>query len=169
MINAANQLSVLDHETIRCRNNQIDKQLLVNMLRSVNVEGDKNCFFRALSVGIHGHEKDHINLRHIATKYIASQTSGKSPEDCIALRQHTANVMRSDTWPREDVSLATANCQQGEIGVFMYVEPNGTSPKIYSPPLATILNQPPLQIAFNEPGHYRCVARLAQSGSEKIG
>ena len=98
MINAANQPSVLDLGTIRCRNNQVDRQLLVNMLRSVSVEGDGNCFFRALSVDIHGHEKDHINLRHTAAKFIASQASSKSPEDCVALRQHAANVMRSGTW-----------------------------------------------------------------------
>ena len=102
-------------------------------MRCANVEGDENCFFRALSLCIImvDHQRNHIALRQVAAKYITSCVTCSSSADYVALSKHAADVMKGDTWVGEGVILAMAECLERQIYVFVYVDGNGSSPKIY--------------------------------------
>ena len=156
MISAADKATVLDEAIVLCRNSSLNKQLSDKHLRSVNVEGDGNFFFRALSLCIVDHQRNHIALRQAAAKYIASRVTRSSSADHVALRKHAADVMKGGTWVREDVILAMAEYLEWQIHVFMHVDGNGSLPKIYSPSTNST-KQASLRIAFYEPGHYRLV------------
>ena len=159
VISATDKATVLDEATVLCRNSSLNKQLSDKHLRSVNVEGDRNCFFWALSLCMVGYQRNHIALRQAAAKYIASCVTCSSSADYVALRKHAADVMKGGTWVGEDVILAMAECLERQMHVFMYVDSNGSSPKIYS--LSTdSTKQAPLRIALYEPGHYRSVVDI---------
>ncbi len=159
MISAADKATVLDEATVLRRNSSLNKQLSDMQLRSVNVEGDGNCFFRALSLCMVGHQENHLTLRQQAARYIASCVASSSSVDHVALRKHAADVMQGGTWVGEDVIMAMTECLQRQIHVFMYVDSNGTSPAIYSPS-SNATKLAPLRIAFYEPGHYQSVIDL---------
>ena len=47
----------------RTRNSDLGRQLANRGLASVNVRGDGNCFFRAISMSLYGREGDHCTVR----------------------------------------------------------------------------------------------------------
>ena len=103
-------------------------------------------------------------LRQSVAKYIASQVDSSSSSDHVALRKRASDIMKGGTWAGEDIILYAVDYLQREIYVFMYIDTNGTSSKIYSPssgPTKDTL----LLIAFYEPGHYMSVQPIVKSHS----
>ena len=62
------QSAAVDQSEICKRNLIVDSILNSNSLCAINVEEDGNCLFRALSVGLYRHEKDHMILRKSIAK-----------------------------------------------------------------------------------------------------
>ena len=52
------------------RNAKLDKQLALKGLTSINISGDGNCLFRALSVSIYGHEFNYSFLCSTVAQHI---------------------------------------------------------------------------------------------------
>ena len=138
------------------RNTALNKQLRDKQLRVVDVAGDGNCFFRALSIGMVGHQNNHMAIRQSVAIHVASQFDCGTADDLLARRQRTADIMIGGTWVEEDIILAGADCLKRDIQVFKHIEANGTSPKIYTP-LSGPAAYSPLIVAFIEPGYYRAV------------
>ncbi len=159
IINAADQSAAIDKDIIRSRNSALDRQLHDSLLYSSDVLKDGNCFFRALSMSMCGHQNEHIKLRQRVANFIVSKSDLSSTADRVALRQHAAEVMKGGTWVGEDVIVEMANCLQREIRVYMCVSASGRSPRSYLPVPTVEQSLPPLSIAFYEPGHYQCVLK----------
>ena len=56
----------LDRHVIDERVRDLNAQLLHNHLTTTDVIGDGNCFFRALSVCLYGHENEQLSIQHCA-------------------------------------------------------------------------------------------------------
>jgi OTU-like cysteine protease len=129
-------------------------QLSIRHLQAVDVCGDGNCFFRALSVCIHGHQDNHSSLRKLIASYVSKQSDAVHPADRAALRRRAQEVAADKFWPGEDIVLAASDCLQRPI--LVYVAHNTSSPIQYLPS-SSINTLPAISIAFLEPGHYVAV------------
>ena len=117
------------------------------------MDGDGNCFFRALSYCLYRDQRQHTTLRASVASYVSRQANVASPEDKDSLRKRAAEVAKDGVWPGEDILLASANFLHQTIRV--YLAHGVSSPISYSP--STTSSKPPLSIAFFEPGHYKAV------------
>ena len=117
------------------------------------MDGDSNCFFRALSYCLYKDQRQHTTLRASVASYVSRQANVASPENKDSLRKRAAEVAKDGVWPGEDILLASANFLHQTIRV--YLAHGVSSPISYSP--STTSSKPPLSIAFFEPGHYRAV------------
>ena len=104
LISAAVQASAISAEYIQRRNATINQQLQGKQLRTINVAGDWNCFCRAISVCINGHQDDRVELRWLVTCHIRELSNVVSPIDSVALRQCAANISVDSTWAGEEMS-----------------------------------------------------------------
>ena len=59
-----NNVSLCLSSDARARNSDFDRQLANRGLASVDVRGDGNCLFRAISMYLYGREGDHCTLRN---------------------------------------------------------------------------------------------------------
>jgi hypothetical protein len=147
----------LNWEVIQERNHAVDRQLSKKGLCSIDVKGDGNCFFRALSVTMDGHEENHPALRQVIAKHMASDASnshmlirGASVDDVL---RHADEAAVEGVWVGEDVIMAAAKYLRRPIHVFIAVD--SCSPLVYGSPCEPGLQ--PLLVAFREPGHYNAV------------
>ena len=166
MLNAANQPTAVDPVAAQRRNNDLQQQLNIKHLYTIDVSGDGNCFFRSLSVSMHGHQNEHGALRAAIACHIHKESDGLVGPDRDVLRQRAADIGKSGTWATEDIILAAADCLQRPIHV--YVAAARSSPLVYSPTQLQAARSP-LLLAFFEPGHYRSVAsrQVTQSTGSK--
>jgi OTU-like cysteine protease len=133
----------------------LDKLLKDNNLYSIDVNGDGNCFCRALSVCIYGHQNDHVALRSAISQYVLSQSLDAPLSDREALRCMASYIAKGGTWAAEDIVLAAAHSLQRVIYVYAAGIP---TPLEYRPPSSSTNH--PLLLALYEPGHYRAVAHV---------
>ncbi len=155
LINAADESSIVSPSDILTRNAAVMYQLTAEHLRAIDVEGDNNCYYRALAVCLYGNERRHASLRATVARHIGKQADTASLADGAVLRKRAADVACDGHWPGEDVIVATANSLQRTIQIYLAAGAN--SPRLYSPQPASGKVMPPLKLAFLEPGHYNAV------------
>jgi hypothetical protein len=156
---AANEPSTLSTSNIQLRNAEVDKQLRDSQLYTVDVRGDGNCFFRALSVSLYGNETHHEELRtsigdHLLHNYVSifELAAHMMPTDYESARQCADNIRRNETWVGEDAILTAADFLQRDILIYISAK---NSPLIYSPASnSNVSSLPPIRAVFYEPGHY---------------
>ena len=150
----------LDRHVIDERVRNLNAQLLHNHLTTTDVIGDGNCFFRALSVCLYGHENEHTTLRSSVANHLRATIVNVSSPDSDALLRAVADVARDGSWVGEDVIAATAEYLQRIIHV--YFAASSASPRIYSPlhQSSQCSTSSPLLVAFYEPGHFRSVRHM---------
>ena len=132
-------------------------------LMSVNVTGDGNCFYRALSFILHGNEDHHTELRrsiadHLTRNYkcIFNVSNIVTHADNISIEQHIQCMRLDGVWAGEEAILAAADFLKRELHIFKYVTSSVISPTVYTPASGSCLGSP-LRIAFLEPGHFHAV------------
>ncbi len=87
-INATAQASSIDLTVIRSRNEPLSIQLRNREFSIIDVEGDGNCFFRVLSVSLHGHQHCHAELRATVARHVDKHANlSVSSDDVVALLQ----------------------------------------------------------------------------------
>jgi hypothetical protein len=159
----------LDALTIQHRNSSVEKQLADNYLYSIDVVGDGNCFFRALSLSLHGSQSLHAQLRKAIALHLRDNTTavfGPSlSDDLCAVRDCVNSLLTNGSWAGEEAIVTAADYLQREIQI--YTSFGTTSPLIYSPASCAPCH-PPIALAFFEPGHYRLVADQSTYRSERI-
>ena len=135
------------------RNAAANHQLATNYLRAIDVAGDGNCHFRAFSFCNSRNQRKHKSLRALIASYVNRQAEAAAPEDKGTLFKCASDSATNGFWPVEDIVLATTNCLQRAIVV--YVAHAASSPLTYSP--MTAPSKPSLTLAFFEPGHCKAV------------
>jgi hypothetical protein len=157
---AVNDSADISQDICNTRNAALHLQLQRKHLKLVNVQGDGNCLFRAMSVNLCGHENQHGELRCAVASHMpkCKPLRNLSDNDADSLRkcQQRADAMRQDKiWAGEDVILAAADYLQRDIHVFIAAEQ--ASPLVYSTGVTAL---PPVRIVFTEPGHYQAVVDM---------
>ena len=154
MFQAANASSELSQSTIKVRNTNIDDQLRKKNLHSINVRGDGNCFFRAISVFLYSNENHHADLRRAVAESImlSSSHDSISTEDATACRLRAEYIRQDGNWVGEDIIPVAAEYLKRDIHVFVAFA--NISPLVYSSSSSVL---PPVVLAFYEPGHYKSV------------
>jgi hypothetical protein len=165
-LDAAAQPSIIDYNTTMLRVAALHKQLSDRRLTSVNVASDGNCFYRALSLILHGSEDHHAELRrlvadHLSLNYV--HVFNIMPTDYTSVEQCIQCMRQNGVWVGEEAIVAAADFLQRELHIFKFVSSAGTSPSVYTPASGSCLG-PPLGLAFFEPGHFHAVFNDATSG-----
>ena len=132
-------------------------------MRARDVLGDGNCYFRALSVCLYGHENGHSVLRQSIVRHISILADeGKSlPGVCMDIndkhvRQQLELLMKDNTWVGEDIIVAIASYLQRAVHIYNYTTQSGSSPQKYLPSdCSLIICASPITLAYYEPGHYK--------------
>ena len=147
------------------RNSALEAQLAAKSLKSINVSGDGNCFFRALSMSLYGDESAHAQLRTSIAQHLADfsnvifTSAGIAFSDSASITKAADAIRQPCAWAGEDNALVAADLLQRDIQV--YIASESVSPLTYSP-IRHRLPEQPIRLAFYEPGHY---CALAQSSS----
>ena len=153
-INAAAQASSIDPIEIRSRNEALNVQLQNKQLSTIDVEGDRKCFFRAMSVILYGYQHCRAAPWKKIARHVDEQTNlSASSNDIAALHQLATYIRMDSTWAGEDVISAAANPLSRSIHEYFAVSNN--SPLKYLPAHAQVNIQSSLLLAFYESGHYR--------------
>lgn len=148
----------LDITTIHKRNQSLHELLNSQGLYSINVSGDGNCYFRAISVCLFGSESSHSMLRQNICSHMASNnqivydasTSSQS-EDFM---KYIQKILTDGTWVGEDVIKASADFLNRDINVYVSTS---KEPWVYKPAAISNNQTSPVRVAFLEPGHYHAV------------
>ncbi|CAF3150203.1 unnamed protein product [Rotaria sp. Silwood2] len=80
-------------------------------LKIINILADGNCFFRAVSHQLHRHERDHVNIRSIAIKYLIENGNEFEyfiDEQYTTIENYITRMSRNSTYADHLVILATA-------------------------------------------------------------
>jgi hypothetical protein len=149
---------------IDARNVAVDNDLASRKLQAVDVIGDGNCLFRALSVGLYGDESHHLQLRqdtatHLSLHYTSLFTmAGVSTADfdLDSVGSCVKRIQQANTEAGEKSIVAAADFLRRPIHIYKYVKPPGNSPTVYPPSSGPAVHSP-IALAFYEPGHYRAV------------
>jgi OTU-like cysteine protease len=156
---------LVDLAAAQLRNAAVEKQLADKHLRTINVEGDGNCFYRAISVGLYGTESHCNTLRKSVALHMLDHgerifaKAGVGPVDSVSLHNASSNISQDFSWAGQDAILAAADLLNRDI--YVYVSGDHCSPIVHSPTSLPCLQ--PIQIAFFEPGHYRAVLPASES------
>lgn len=167
IIRSANEPADISHEVACQRNAAVNKHIVSLGFLPVDVTGDGNCYFRAISVALYGDELHHVELRskiaqHIATNGNIIFANFCKHDDSALFKSLALNTSISGSWPGEDVIKASAHYLQRQV--FIYTA-SPTSPLIYEP-IANLAE--PLRLGFYEPGHYQAVVSAHQSASSDV-
>ena len=92
VISAASTSAVVTIDDICARNEKIMRQLYVEHLLAVDVCGDGNYFFRAISVYLHGHQGNHSSFRKAVASYVSKQSDATYPADRATPRRRAQEV-----------------------------------------------------------------------------
>jgi hypothetical protein len=162
-MHAANSSASLSEAEANRRNAVLNRYLVANDMRAVNVAGDGNCYFRALSVCLYNNEEEHLKLRQSIIKYILQSVERGEAlpgiimdvTDASVLRE-LDNLKRDGTEVGEDVIVATAAYLHRPVYVFSFNTATDAVPLIYQP-AQCLPNIHPIRLAFCLPGHYQAV------------
>ncbi len=151
--------TVTNVKEIKMRNDNLNRQLAANNLRSIDVRGDGNCYFRSLSVVLYGDESHHAALRESISEELLNISRLAPAADMQDIHAHVENIKKDGVYVGEDVIVASASCLGRNICV--YIASIKSSPLVYKPPYEAKLSQ--VCLAFYEPDHYRAVIPYKQS------
>ncbi len=157
-----------DVNTARSRNVMLENNLRQQHYDTVDVVGDGNCFYRAVSYLTSGHENNHSAIRqlvadHIQNNSLLSGVTDISPDDGLPAKQHIEQLHKHGVAVGEDAILAVVDLYNKELHVYS-CKP---TPLVYKPRISTAMCDP-LRLAFYEPGHYRAVI-LSLSSHLNVG
>jgi hypothetical protein len=145
------------------RKTAVYKKVSDRHLTYVDVTGDGNCFYRALSCTLHGNESQHAELRRLAADHLSLHhasifkiSSDVIPAERTSIDQRVQRMRLNGVWVGEEAILAAADLLQRELHVFKYVTSVGTSPSVYAPASGSGIGSP-LCLAFLEPGHFQVI------------
>ena len=79
-------------------------------LRSTDVIGDGNCFYRALALGLHGDESHHFRLRQITARHFDAQFQ-------VIFGSNRLTAADKDAIHRRSLVLATDRKEVGEEAI----------------------------------------------------
>ena len=137
------------------------KQLSDKHLRPIDVVGDGNCLFRAISMSVNGSQSEHGELRKAIANHMLDKspaifdTGGLSPSDVVNLRNHAHSLLRNGEWGGEEVLVTAADFLQRNIMVYSIAG----MPIEYSPVTGLGCHQP-ISLALYEPGHYHSISPI---------
>ncbi len=164
MLNASANAVTLNSAEVKRRNAVVDGQLRAEGLRAVDVIGDGNCYFRAVSVCLYNNESCHLALRKSIVNHILELASTGNALPGVSMdvedpsvRQELDRMMRSGTWAGEDMIAATAAFLRRPVHVYTFTSMCDASPLIYPSPAQQTADVHPIRVAFYLPGHYRAV------------
>lgn len=157
-------------EVIIARNMLANERIAADKLRSIDVKGDGNCFYRALSVCLTGKEDDYVMLRQLTVDYLASISADDlaniSPALAAQLRHQLDDAGRDGAYVGEAMIPVVASWLGRTICVYNGTGYEPTRP--YHPQHVTVMTSSPLSIAFYEPGHYRAVLPASSSATASL-
>ena len=156
--------SLADYDETLRRNEDVVGTLAQRGLATVDVSGDRNCFFRAASLILTGSEDTHALLRGQVAAYIElngcilNGVTDISPNDGESFAKHVSNLRTIGCPVGEDAALALAGICHGDVIIHIsYAEP-----RRYSPPDGHVIGVP-ICLTFLHPGHYRAVVPMARN------
>jgi hypothetical protein len=156
-------VTTIDADVTRRRNAELELRLKTAGLYPIDVCGDGNCFFRALSMCLIGSENDHQKLRKDIVQHMAHEcgpSHNPESETEVSLRQYLNYISRDGKYVGEDVVKA-ASSFLGRV-VHIYTGTGNDWPCTYRPTAHTSsLQAPPVALAFYEPGHYRAALKAS--------
>jgi hypothetical protein len=160
---AASEATTIDADTIRKRNAELEVRLKAAGLHPIDVCGDGNCFFRALSVCLTGSENGHQKLRKDIVQHMAHEcglTDNPEQESEASLRQYLNYISRDGKYVGEDVVKAASSFLRRVV--YIYTGTGNDWPCAYHPTMRKSLPQAsPVALAFYEPGHYRAALKAS--------
>ena len=143
----------------------LNNQLHTSGLQAIDVKGDGNCLFRAVSYLLTGSEDAiHAKLRASVAAFVESLgvvLGGVLDVSAKTLAEHVGVMCTTGVCVGEDAVLIIPDVIQRDITVYIaFVEP-----LLYRPSSGLAIG-PQLQIAFNkglgsDPGHYRAIVPLS--------
>ena len=154
---AASCPSEINVTDVHYRNAKLDMQLALKELTSINVSGDGNCLFRALSVSIYGHEFNYSFLRSNVAQHILEHAACVATKNAEACRKLANTVAQEGRWVGEDVVPFAAIYLKVDIQLYLAID--SMSPILYSSGLAGCTT---VMIAFYESGHYKAVKTVSK-------
>ena len=87
------RVTAVDVATIQQRNDALEKQVNANQLASIiDVMGDGNCFYRAVSVSVHDDQSRCGNLRKALADYVVKQQEFISLAEIESLKRLAADI-----------------------------------------------------------------------------
>ena len=161
LFSAVKQPANLDSTTVQQRNVCVVKQFSDKHLRSIDVVGDGNCLYRAISLSVYGSQSEHGELHKAIASHMLDKspaifdTGGLSPSDVVNLRNHAHFLLRNGEWGGEEVLVTAADFLQRNIKVYSIAG----MPNVYSPVTGPACHQP-ISLAFYESGHYHSVSLI---------
>lgn len=151
---------------VKRRNTAVDGQLEAEGLMAVNVVGDGNCFFRALSVILYRNEDKHLWLREAIVQHVLQLADADHALPGInmdvadqTVRQQLENQRIVGTWAGEDMIVAAADFLKRPVHIYTFTTQTCSSPLVYSPVNGGTVSTP-LCLAFYLPGHYKAVCSI---------
>ena len=99
----ASSPSEINVTDVHNRNAKLDKQLALKGFTSINVSGDGNCLFRALSISIYGHEFNYSFLRSSVAQHILDHAACMATKDAEACRKLVNTMAQKGKRISEDV------------------------------------------------------------------
>ena len=155
MLNASANTVTLDSAEVKRRNAVINGQLRAEGLRAVDVIGNGNCYFRAISVCLYNNESGHLELRKSIVNHIIELASAGDALPGISMdvedpsvRKGLDNMMQSGTWAGKDMIAATAAFLRRPVHVYTFTSVLGASPLIYPSPVQQALDVHPIRVVF---------------------
>ena len=127
----------------------------------MNFTGDSNCYFRALSVCIFGHERGYMALRQVIMWLLS--TAGSILAGFIVtdddlqnevICTHLVQMKKYGTWVREKIIDAAIYLQ---INFHVYTGCGINSPSVYHAPHIDAITKFYILLSYYEPGHYIAV------------
>ena len=98
--------------TEKRRVTNMSEQLAADGLRKINVIGDGNCFFRALSYQLVGHQNNHMRLRNVGVERLLEHIVDYAPfvsNEYDGIEDYILEMSRNGTYADHVLISATAN------------------------------------------------------------
>jgi hypothetical protein len=159
--------SQLSSSEIEKRNTAVDRLLADSGFTALNVLGDGNCYFRAVSVNLHKTEDEHLNLRKSIVNHVFQLAESGKTLPGISMDISDASVCKqlnslgkAGTWAGEEMIMATADYLRRPVHIFTFSSVANSSPLEYTAPQCDT-SLPPVRLAFYFPGHYKAVLGLS--------
>ena len=136
----------------------LDNQLHSHQLCTMDVIGDGNGLFRALSVVLYGRQGEFSVLHQSVVEHLKESLSTSPTANDV--HKYLFDMSSEGVWVGEDI-IATA-VDHVQRNIYVYMSTSSTSPLVYSLQTADSM-LPQLRIAFYEPGHFKAVLNAAGS------